>query len=260
MRKIAVSLFLGVLLFVVAVAPCHAQATRTWVSGVGSDANPCSRTAPCITLAGAISKTAAGGEISVLDPGGIGAVTITKSISIVSEGSEGSILGCSTSGITINAAATDVVSIHGVFFEGCGNGLNGIKVISAKEVHIRKCLIRNFKSASGTGILVAPTSAGVNVNVFVSECTIASNARGIATAPTAGTATTFLDRVVVEDSGLAGILSAGANATTYLSNSVVGKNLLGLKVTGGGSIISFGNNTIGNNTTDGAPTSTLTLK
>src|SRR5438477_3797204 len=47
-----------------------AQATRTWVSGVGDDVNPCSRTAPCKTFAGAISKTAGGGEIDVLDPGG----------------------------------------------------------------------------------------------------------------------------------------------------------------------------------------------
>jgi hypothetical protein len=60
----------------------QAQATRTWVSGVGDDANPCSRTAPCKTFAGAISKTAPCGEISVLDPGGFGAVTITKSITI----------------------------------------------------------------------------------------------------------------------------------------------------------------------------------
>ena len=63
-------------------APASAQATRTWISGVGDDANPCSRTAPCKTFAGAISKTAEGGEINALDPGGYGAVTITKSITI----------------------------------------------------------------------------------------------------------------------------------------------------------------------------------
>src|SRR3569833_3380429 len=58
-------------------APAQAQAIRTRVSGVGDDANPCSRTAPCKTYAGAISKKTAGGEISVLDPGGYGTVTIT---------------------------------------------------------------------------------------------------------------------------------------------------------------------------------------
>lgn len=62
-----------------AAAPAQAQASRTWVSGVGDDANPCSRTAPCKTFAGTISKTAAKGEINVMDPGGYGAVTITKS-------------------------------------------------------------------------------------------------------------------------------------------------------------------------------------
>src|SRR5271169_5687037 len=88
--------------------PAHAQASRTWVSGLGDDANPCSRTAPCKTFAGAISKTAASGEIDVLDPGGFGAVTITKSITIASEGAgEGGVSASGTNGITINAGASD---------------------------------------------------------------------------------------------------------------------------------------------------------
>src|SRR3954453_9991210 len=63
-----------------------AQASRTWVSGVGDDANPCSRTAPCKTWAGAISKTAAGGEIDALDPGNFGAVTIVKAMTLDGRG------------------------------------------------------------------------------------------------------------------------------------------------------------------------------
>src|SRR5688572_24992148 len=74
----------------------EAQASRTWVSGVGDDANPCSRTAPCKTFAGAISKTAANGEINVLDPGGFGAVTITKSLTISAEGTLGGIVAALT--------------------------------------------------------------------------------------------------------------------------------------------------------------------
>src|SRR6186997_2083351 len=82
----------------------QAQATRTWVSGVGDDANPCSRTAPCKTYAGAISKTAKDGEISTLDPGGFGAVTITKSIYIngTHGAGYGSILNPSVNGVIIN--------------------------------------------------------------------------------------------------------------------------------------------------------------
>src|SRR5580700_9926459 len=96
-------------LAMLAAAPAQAQATRTWVSGVGDDANPCSRTAPCKTFAGAISKTAPSGEIDCLDPGGFGAVTITKAITLNCSATLGSILVAGTNGITIAAGATDIV-------------------------------------------------------------------------------------------------------------------------------------------------------
>src|SRR5437016_11950129 len=95
---------LAVATFLLAVASVsQAQATRTWVSGVGDDANPCSRTAPCKTFAGAISKTADCGEIDALDPGGFGAVTITKSITIDGTGTMASILNAGTTGVIVNA-------------------------------------------------------------------------------------------------------------------------------------------------------------
>src|SRR5215208_820164 len=102
-----------VLALALLIAPAAtAQATRTWVSGVGDDVNPCSRTAPCKTFAGAISKTAKDGEISVLDPGGYGAVTITKSIYIngTHGAGYGSILNALTTGVSINI--TDVNDIR----------------------------------------------------------------------------------------------------------------------------------------------------
>src|SRR5918997_1898922 len=92
------------LALVVLVIPSSAfgQATRTWVSGVGDDVNPCSRTAPCKTFAGAISKTAAGGEINVLDPGGFGSINITKSITIDGAGAHASILAANVNGVIVN--------------------------------------------------------------------------------------------------------------------------------------------------------------
>src|ERR1700685_513484 len=82
--------------------PANAQATRTWVSGVGDDANPCSRTAPCKTFAGAISKTSNCGEIDALDPGGFGALTITKSITIDGGGGQvASVLVVGTNGFVV---------------------------------------------------------------------------------------------------------------------------------------------------------------
>src|SRR5262245_60054141 len=92
-------------LLVCAQMPAHAQASRTWVSGLGDDAMPCSRSAPCKTFAGAIGRTIAGGEISVLDPGGYGPVTITKSISIFSDSGSGEagILANGVNGIIVAA-------------------------------------------------------------------------------------------------------------------------------------------------------------
>src|SRR5262245_50453923 len=100
--ELGVAMVVGFVLFLASTSATHAQATRTWVSGVGDDVNPCSRTAPCKTFAGAISKTAAGGEIDALDPGGFGSVTITKSITIDGSGTFASILGAGTNGININ--------------------------------------------------------------------------------------------------------------------------------------------------------------
>src|SRR6478752_1553447 len=99
-------LAIGFLVPFLASAPANAQATRTWVSGVGDHANPCSRTAPCKTFAGAISKTAAFGEINFLDPGGFGAVTITKSISIRSDHIEAGVLVSGTNGIVVSLPLT----------------------------------------------------------------------------------------------------------------------------------------------------------
>src|ERR1700761_2085119 len=102
MRRIApLAIFFGFLTPILASAPAHAQASRTWVSGVGDDANPCSRTAPCKTFAGAISKTAVNGEINCLDPGGFGTVTITKSISLDCHEVTSSILNAGTNGVNI---------------------------------------------------------------------------------------------------------------------------------------------------------------
>src|SRR6202022_3175178 len=120
MRRIAtLAIFLGFLTPLLASAPAHAQANRTWVSVVGDDANPCSRTAPCKTFAGAISKTAAAGEINCLDPGGFGTVTITKSITLNCHEILGSILGGpGATGITINAGASDTVVIRNLQING----------------------------------------------------------------------------------------------------------------------------------------------
>jgi hypothetical protein len=151
--------------------PANAQATRTWVSGVGDDANPCSRTAPCKTFAGAISKTAAAGEINVLDPGGFGAVTITKSISIYDDGvGEAGVLVSGTNGIVIAAGATDTVILKGLDIEGLGTGLDGVRVSSGLLVYVINCRIHHFIN---NGINMASTTSGARL--FVKDSFIVQN-------------------------------------------------------------------------------------
>jgi len=163
----------AVLLSLVYVDFASAQATRTWVSGVGDDANPCSRTAPCKTFAGAISKTATGGEINVLDPGGFGGVTITKSISIIAEYVEAGVLVSGTNAIIVNAPAGSKVLLQGLDIEGLGTGINGVNFLGGTQLYIIRCSIRNFTQ---NGVNVASSSAGAHA--FIHDSYILNNGSG----------------------------------------------------------------------------------
>lgn len=196
----------------------QAQATRTWVSGVGDDANPCSRTAPCKTFAGAISKTAAGGEINVLDPGGFGAVTITKAITI--DGGTGSgwgsILASLTNGVIVNAGANDVVRLRNLSIQGIGNGINGIRYLAGKALHVENSLIMGFTT---NGIEVNKTAAGA---LFVSDTNINGCATGIKTVTTVGTIIADLNHVTLERNAIG--LDAQTGSRVTMANSYVAQN------------------------------------
>ena len=139
---------LAFLVFTLAFASAaQAQASRTWVSGVGDDANPCSRTAPCKTFAGAISKTADQGEIDCIDPGGFGTVTITKSMTLNCHALLGSILASGVPGVTINAtAAGSTVILRGLQINGVQGGTAvagtiGVRILAATTVVIEDSVI-----------------------------------------------------------------------------------------------------------------------
>jgi len=160
-RKNLLTLFATVLLGTTLMS---AQASRTWVSGVGDDANPCSRTAPCKTFAGAISKTAAGGEIDALDPAGYGAVTITKAITIDGGGGQvASVLVSGTNGIVVQAGPSDVVILRNLRINGIGTGINGIRFLSGKDLNVEDCYIFGFTTNGIDIALNQATAASVHV-------------------------------------------------------------------------------------------------
>lgn len=240
--------------------PASAQATRTWVSGVGDDVNPCSRTAPCKTFAGAISKTATGGEINCLDPGGFGALTIIKSITIDCAGTLGSTLASLTTGFVINAPGAKVtlrnLSINGAGGgTGSGNGLNGIKIIAASSVNLANLTIQGFEGAPGNGILID----GGTPLVFIRDTDISRNRNGI-TVSAAATANVFVDRVSLTSNSGAGIVSDGSKSKIFVGNSLIAGNATGILGTNGGIIRSNGDNLLEGNTTAGAFTGSVSTK
>jgi hypothetical protein len=298
-------------------SPAAAQATRTWVSGVGDDANPCSRTAPCKTFAGAISKTAAGGEINCLDPAGFGAVTVTKSITIDCTGTFGGILASSTTGVIVNGANI-IVTLRGLSINGGPPslpGINGVRVLQADRVLIERVNIFNFGGAlpngygvivnnttgnpvvtirdssingnSNGGILVQPAGAATaSLTVINSAITTVGtvgvalstsgggtvltgkiinsqitgttpNSTGVIVKATTGSATLFISDTTISDATLTGINSNGAGAVVRLTRSSLLNNNKALNPTNSGQIISYGDNTLAGNTTDGSFTSTV---
>ncbi len=216
--KMISAAFTFLALAVLVTAPANAQATRTWVSGVGDDANPCSRTAPCKTFAGAISKTAAGGEISVLDPGGFGAVTITKAITINGDGQIAGITASLTNGVIVNAGVNDRVVLRNIAINGVGNGLNGIRYLAGKSLTVDSVTISGF---TGRGIDVSATN---NVKLFVRNTRITNAATGIfLTSSTAGTQA----QAMIENSNFTGLgtgIEGALNGRATITDSVISGN------------------------------------
>ena len=242
MKMVRLSLnLLTIMLLVLAFSSvANAQATRTWVSGVGDDANPCSRTAPCKTWAGAISKTAPAGEIDCLDPGGFGAVTITKSITIDCDTTGwGGLVVSGTSGIVVAAGAGDDVTLRSIHINGlcAGPGANcgsdGVKVLSAKAVHILELDIFGMGSHGvevATGATTIVTIADSNIHDNVGD--------GIRVNSTSGLAIVDVDHVAIW-SCVNGV-NAQNGSRVNVHNSTIFNNSVGIlqsSVAGGGSSV-----------------------
>jgi hypothetical protein len=215
---------LAIVIFTLAFASIsQAQATRTWVSGVGDDANPCSRTAPCKTFAGAISKTATGGEIDCIDSAGFGAVTITKGITIDGTGVLAGILSASTNGIIVNAAGTEVITLRAISINGDGTGgINGIRFLAGKALNVINCVIQR---GSGNGIDVALNTAS-ETQLTVTDCVIKKwGGDGISITNALGGAVRFtIERTQSLENTGSGLHVKGANSQGTARNCVFALN------------------------------------
>ncbi|HYJ79334.1 MAG TPA: hypothetical protein VEW03_07025, partial [Longimicrobiaceae bacterium] len=222
-RALIVAVCFGILA-VATTSVAHAQATRTWVSGVGDDQNPCSRTAPCKTFAGAISKTAAGGEINCLDPGGFGAVTITKSLTIDCNGVAGGILFAGTaSGVNVNGTNI-VVTLRNLSINGTGTGLVGVRFTNGKQLNLENV---DISQAAQAEVLV-PTMTGLG-GVVIKDATISNSVDGVRAA---WGIITVSNSIISGNSGF-GLIAENAGVIS-VDGSMLTNNGTGLQAGNGG--------------------------
>ena len=249
MRKSPLSaLILGtVVVLTLSAVPASAQATRTFISGVGNDADPCSRTAPCRTFAGAIVKTFINGEINCLDPGGYGTVNITKSITIDCTGTFGSDLSSGTTGIIVNIPVsvndpTRSVRLRGITINGTGasgtvgtrTGIDGIRILQANSVFVEESVIAEF---SQQGIEVAATA---NVNLVLNDVTIRNtNVAGVTLATTAGQVVASFNNVRINGTPIA--FSAANRVRLSGRNLTLNHNTTGIQTSGVDNIVNVEN-------------------
>ena len=213
-----------------------AQATRTWVSGVGDDANPCSRTAPCKTFAGAISKTAINGEIDCLDPGGFGQVTITKAITIDCDSGPGGILAASGSGVVITT--TGAVILRSLNINCNQQATNGVNILGATSVHL---LDMNIWGCTGNGVTVG---ASATVNLTMRDMQIHECGIGVQTSTSSGFVIGDIEHVAIYNSTTSGV-SASNGSHLNIQHSDVFQNPIAINMpngsTGGPTVGATGN-------------------
>jgi hypothetical protein len=240
-------------------ASAAAQATRTWVSGVGDDANPCSRTAPCKTWAGAITKTAQGGEIDALDAGGFGSVTITKSITLSATGVTGGVLASSSPGIVINTSSDtspgdadrDAVTLRGLDINGGGlhgeftPGTIGVNIIHAGVVRLENDQIYGFSQNAVQFAPTATTEAGAPAPTLMIENSILhdNGQNGVLALPPPGqTGNVVIENSQIEGNGCG--IAAGLSVAATFSPATCGT-----AATGSGTLSVASTNTSSSNNT-----------
>jgi hypothetical protein len=233
----------AVIALAASIAPAHAQQARSFVSGLGSDLNApnCTRTAPCRTFQTAHNNTLPSGEIAVLDPGSYGAVTIDRNISIINDGvgEAGALVSGGANGITINAGATDAVTLRGLTIKGIGfGGGNGIVFNTGKSLKVENCIIRNMTGFDtiGSGIIYAPSSVSA---LSVSDTVLSDNSvHGIVIEPIlTGSQGAVLTHIDAQNNGANGVyvvgafLQPGGGMFVTVSDSVSANNAGGFRST-----------------------------
>ena len=168
-----------VLVALVWTTQSRAQAVRTYVAVAGNDVNDCTFGTPCRTFAGAVPKTAPGGEITALDSGTYGAVTVDRALTLQAAPGAHVALGDgrSFSAVTISVGASDVVVLRRLHVSGSGSTQRGIYFSGGWKLHIEGCVVTGFPDA-GIRFEGDCTFTGCS-ELFVKDTIARNNGEGI---------------------------------------------------------------------------------
>jgi hypothetical protein len=224
-RKIVLLLtVVGLLWPILFTGPAEAASSRTFVSAAGDDSNPCTQSFPCLTFAGALVQTTAGGEINCQDSGDYGPMTISFAVTISCEGATAAVsVGSGGTGIQISASAADDITLRGLDLNGNGTGNSGISVSNARTVHIESCAIRGFRFSGTSAGIVTSTSTNT-IFMYVTDSVLSSNSNGVTLFSSGGFKVASLKNAIITGSSSDGVLAANPAVYVNITESVLSGN------------------------------------
>lgn len=219
----------------------NATSSHTWVSGAGSDSNPCTRTSPFATFQTAIDNTTAGGIVSVIDPGDFGPVSISKAITIDGGGAGGTISFTGAQGVFVFAGASDTVVLRHLTINGLGTGNDAIFYSTGQNLIVEDCVMENFTQI-GLGV-----GSGTALNLVVRNSVITGGTLGLRVFQGVGPGQISVRGVTISGASQVGVFIR--SGLTEISDSIITQNLVGLEADSG-STINVANSVISYNGTD----------
>src|SRR5207253_4784126 len=156
-----------------------AQVARVFLAGTGNDAGDCTNQAtPCRSLQGAVTACPVNGEIIILDNGGYGGATITKSLTV---NASAGVVAFIARTITVNIGVTDKVVLRGLSMNGVVFGdYDGIAFTGGGTLVVENSVIAGF-AADGIN------QGAAGSNLIVNNCEFRNSFNGVRTATFSGT-------------------------------------------------------------------------
>src|ERR1700737_1780543 len=212
---------LSIVFCLLVATSASAQVARVFLAGTGNDAGDCTNQAtPCRSLQGAVTACPVNGEIIILDNGGYGSATITKSLTV---NASAGVVAFIARTITVTIGSTDKVVLRGLSMNGVVFGdTYGIAFNGGGTLVVENSVIAGFTTASGgAGI----NQAAVGSNLIVNNCEIRNNDTGVLNETISNTnSNTVIENSRFESNSLYAVQAGLGTANVSIRNSVLANN------------------------------------